>query len=191
MIPPKIKFLLLAALFTAPLAGAALLYFAFPGLIPGGRLNYGTLIEPAQPLPALQLQDAAGVAVPDSVLKGKWSLVYLGGAECREACRERLLLTRQVRLALDKHSRRVQRVYLAPDAAAAAAAQTALAAEHHDLLFFADASAQAAALFKPADPEDLFLLDPLANWLMVYRGALEHRELYRDLKKLLRFSQIG
>jgi cytochrome oxidase Cu insertion factor (SCO1/SenC/PrrC family) len=194
MIQPKAKFLLLAALFAAPLAGAALLYFVFPELIPGGRLNYGTLIEPARPLPALQLRDVAGVALPDSALKGKWSLVYLGGADCRDACQQRLLLTRQVRLALNKGRMRVQRVYLAPDGAAAAAAQAALAAEHPDLVFIADiaaSGARAADFFTPADSNDLFLLDPLANWLMVYTGEVQAKGLHKDLKKLLRFSQIG
>lgn len=194
MIPPKIKFLLLAVLFAAPLAGAALLYFVFPHLIPGGRLNYGTLVEPARPLPELRLQDAAGLAVTDSALRGKWSLVYLAGASCEESCHERLLLTRQVRLALNEKRVRVRRIYLAPSAAAASAAQALLAPEHPDLLFLADASppgGSAADFFRPADPADLFLLDPLGNWLMVYTGDVQARGLHKDLKKLLRFSQIG
>lgn len=191
MIQPKIKFLLMAALFAAPLAGAALLYFAFPELIPGGRLNYGTLIEPARPLPAMHLLDVTGTVAPDSSLKGKWSLVYLGGVSCEEACRERLVLTRQVRLALNEKRVRVRRVYLAPDVAAAATAQAALATEHPDLKFFVDNGARAEVFFKTGDPQSLFLLDPLANWLMVYSGPVEHKGLYKDLKKLLRFSQVG
>lgn len=187
----RVKFWALAALFAAPLSGAALVYFVFPGMMPGGRLNHGALIEPARPLPALALHDAAGGAISQDALKVLWSVVYLGGAECAQACRARLMLTRQVRLALDKHQRRVQRVYLAPDAQAAAVARSVLAAEHPDMKFFVDTGAQAAAFFKPDDAQDLFLLDPLANWLMVYRGPLEHKELYRDLKRLLRFSQIG
>ncbi len=191
MIQPKVKFLLLAALFSAPLACAALLYFAFPDLIPGGRLNYGSLIEPARPMPNLALQDAGGVAVPHEALKDKWSLVYLGGASCEEACRERLLLTRQVRLALDQKRERVRRIYLAPSLTAAAAAQASLAAAHPDLVFLADGAARAADFFKPGQPGDLFLLDPLGNWLMVYTGEVQAKGLHQDLKKLLRFSQIG
>lgn len=188
---PRLKLVFLALLFSAPLTIAALLYFVFPEFIPGGRLNYGTLIEPARPLPQIALHDAGGLAVPDTVLKGKWSLVYLGGPQCDAACQQRLLLTRQVRLALDQKRKRVQRVYLAPDAATLADAQRELAAQHPDLLFLVGDASGIAAFFQPSDPQDLFLLDPLANWLMIYTGEIKAKGLHRDLKKLLHFSQIG
>lgn len=188
---PRLKLVLLALLFVAPPAAAWLVYFGIPALKPEGRLNYGSLIEPARPLPQLALHDAGGLAVPDTVLKGKWSLVYLAGPQCEAACRQRLVLTRQVRLALDQKRKRVQRVYLAPDAATLGEAQRLLAPEHPDLVFIVAGKPAATAFFQPGDPQDLFLLDPLANWLMVYRGEIEPKGLHRDLKKLLHFSQIG
>jgi hypothetical protein len=184
------KLLLLAALFFAPVIAAVAIYFYFPQFAPGGRVNYGTLISPARAVPQLGLVDADGAAAP-AVLRGKWSLVYLAGEACDDACRARLVLTRQVRLALGEKRTRVQRVYLAPTVAAAAAARTALAAEHPDLAFVAASGAAAAQFFQPADPNALYLLDPLGNWLMVYTGTIEHKGLHRDLKKLLRISQVG
>ena len=186
----RLKLLLLAALFFAPVLGAIALFFYFPEYIPAGRVNYGTLVSPARAVPALALADPAGAPAPNP-LSGKWTLVYLGGAQCAQPCQERLLLSRQVRLAQNQNRGRVQRLYLAPDVAAAAAAREQLAAEHPDLVVLAETEPRAAAFFQPADPDALYLVDPLGNWLMVYAGAVEHKGLHRDVKKLLRVSQVG
>ena len=184
------KLLLLATMFLAPFVAAVILYFYAPSLIPEGRVNYGTLVSPARALPALQLIDAAGAPAPKA-LQGKWSLLYLGGASCDEACQTRLLLVRQVRLALAQDRRRVERVYLAPSTEALAAANTLLGPGHRDLVFLSEAEGKAATFFQPADTNAIYLLDPLGNWLMVYTGVIEPKGLLKDLKKLLRYSQVG
>ena len=192
MIKPRIKFLLLAAMFAAPLLAAWLLFFVYPEWQPQGRLNYGTLIIPVRPLPPLHLADSAGA--PVTALKGKWSLVYLASANCDDQCRQRLLLIRQVRLALNADRERVQRVYLAPDAAALASARASFGPDHPDLVFLSDlgeSGARAVDFFQPADAQAVYLFDPLGNWLMVYTGDVQPKGLYKDLKKLLRYSQIG
>lgn len=185
--------LLLAALFFAPFIGAWVVYHFFPDLRPTGSTNYGELIAPARPLPALTLKGADGQAIAEP-LTAKWSLVYLGGASCEAACVERLVLERQVRLALGKNLSRLKRVYIAPDDAARAAADSLLAKDHPGLEILADAGAagqRAADFFKPEDPQALYLVDPNGNWLMLYRGEIEPKGLLDDLKKLMRLSSIG
>ena len=185
------KLLLIAAMFLAPFLAAYALYYLWPSLIPESRVNYGTLVSPARALPPLDLRDAAGAPAPDA-LKGKWSLLYLAGARCDDACQQRVFLVRQVRLALAKDRARVQRVYLAPDAAALEAGKSALAsADHHDLVLVSAAGGKAAEFFQPADPNAIYLLDPLGNWLMVYTGEIDPKRLLKDLKKLLLYSQVG
>ncbi len=185
----RLKLLLLAALFFAPVIGAISIFFYAPEWF-SGRVNYGTLVSPARPVPDLALADAAGAPAREALL-GKWSLVYLARSSCDDSCHARLLLTRQVRLALNQNRGRVQRVYLAPDAAAAAAAKERLAAGHPDLVVLAASSAAAREFFHAEDPDALYLFDPLGNWVMAYTGAIEHRGLHRDLKKLLRVSRVG
>lgn len=194
----RFRMLLLAGLFIAPPLAAVLLYFAAPEWIPSARTNYGRLIAPSRVLPELKLVDATGAAAP--VLDGKWSLVYLGAARCEQACQAQMMLVRQLRKALDKDSLRVQRVYLAPDRAALDAARTLLAVDHHDLLMYADEGApgaRAADFFQPTDPDAVYLVDPVGNWMMVYSdalapgGRLEPEGIFRDLKRLLRTSHIG
>jgi hypothetical protein len=103
----------LALLFFAPLGLAFYLYYGHGAWHPGGRVNAGELIEPARPLPALALAlQGTGNTAPD-FLKGRWTLLQVGSGSCAEACRARLYDTRQVRLALDRDMKRVQRVFIA------------------------------------------------------------------------------
>lgn len=185
------KLLLVAALFLAPLLLAALLYFVFPQWQPPGKTHHGQLVDPARPLPALRLADETGAARDATELRGKWSFIYLAGAQCADACRAKLFQIRQIRTLLNEKRLRVQRVYVAPDAAALAAARTLLAAEHPDLRFLVDGDAGLRGFFGAHDDAALYLTDPLGNWLMVYPAAAESPGILKDIKKLLRLSQIG
>src|ERR1700678_3041887 len=91
----------LALFFFAPLALALILYYGI-GWRPGARVNHGDLVEPPVPLPDLALPqvgetspEAAGAAAPaavaatavsQTILKGKWTLVYLGAGNCSAEC---------------------------------------------------------------------------------------------------------
>ncbi|MDR3418430.1 MAG: SCO family protein [Nevskia sp.] len=190
-------FLILLAIFVLPVAVACLVYFAFPQWRPTGTTNYGQLLTPARPLPPLQLRDADGKAADAGLFKGKWSMVYVGAAACAEACRTEIHLSRQVRTALNRDARRLQRIYIAPDAAALEAARGLFAAEHPDLLLLADAGApgsRAADFFQPAPADTLFLVDPLGNWFMLYPPRADQpadfKGILKDLKKLQSLSQV-
>ncbi len=186
------QFLLLAALFFAPLLAAVLLYFVFPQWQPQGHTNYGELLSPARPLPASGLRDPDGTQADAGALRGRWSFVYLGGEQCDARCADKLYQIRQVRTLLNEKRQRVQRVYIAHSADALAAARQQLDAEHPDLRYFLDTPAQAYhRFFGAADPHALYLVDPLGNWLMIYGEGAESKGILADIKKLLRVSQIG
>lgn len=184
--------LLLGALFFAPFIGAWVVYHFFPDWRPTGTTNHGQLIAPARPVPALALTGGDGQAVEP--FKEKWSLVVIGGEHCDAACSERLVLVRQVRLALGKNLNRLQRLYIAPTDAARSEAEALLAKDHPGLQIVSDhgeAGARASDFFTPPEPLTLYLVDPNGNWLMVYAGAVEPKDLLDDLKKLMRLSSIG
>ena len=46
------------------------------------------------------------------MLRGKWTMLYVGDGLCDDRCRKALYLTRQSRIALNKDMDRVQRVFL-------------------------------------------------------------------------------
>jgi hypothetical protein len=192
------QFLLLLAIFAMPVLAAYVVYFLLPGLRPSGTTNYGQLVQPtARPLPALSLADADGKPEPANLFKGKWSMVYLAPADCAETCKGRVYHSRQIRTALDRDARRLQRVYIAPDAAALAAAKALLGVEHPDLVLAADNGApgsRAADFFQPAPADSLLMVDPLGNWFMVYApkpdAVADFKGILKDLKKLLKQSQV-
>jgi len=187
-------FLILAALFLLPFI-AAWIYFRFlPQLHPRNFTNYGQLIAPARPLPTLALVDTQGQDVAADALQHKWSLVYVGAAECKDDCRKRLVMFRQIRLALGKDLQRAQRIYIAPDVAAAAKVHDELASDHADLRFYADTAApgaRASDFFQSPDPTAIFAVDPLGNWFMIYSGEVDPKGPYGDLHKLMKLSTIG
>lgn len=188
----RLQFLLLAALFFAPLLAAVVLYFFAPQWRPMGHTNYGELIQPARPIPTAELTDPAGQGAGPGALRGKWSFVYLGGASCDPECSAKLIEIRQIRTLLNEKRLRVQRVYIAATADDAKAAQAELQANHPDLHFFSDtAEADYRRFFGGQDAQALYLVDPLGNWLMVYPAAAEYKGILKDIKKLLRISQIG
>jgi len=197
--PQRKQFLLLLAIFTLPVLAAYAVYFLFPGLRPTGTTNYGQLVAPmARPLPALDLRDADGKPAAAGLFKGKWSMVYVGAAGCAQACQTEIYLSRQVRTSLALNARRVQRLYIAPDAQSLAAAKALFPpAEHPDLLLLADAGAagsRAADFFQPGQPDALYMVDPLGNWFMVYPPKADQnadfKGIGKDLKKLLNQSQV-
>ncbi|MGH8519682.1 MAG: hypothetical protein ACREUE_19685 [Panacagrimonas sp.] len=191
------QFLLLATLFFFPLLLSYVLYFWFPDLRPSGTTNYGQLVSPARPAPALSLIDAKGATLDEATLRVRWSYVVLAASDCTEACRHDLLMTRQVRLATNEKRSRIQRLLVLSDPAAVPRVAAALSAEHPDLRVLGDLGTPGARLsdfLQPAGAAS-YLLDPHANWLMVYPAGGEtqadFKGMQKDIKKLLRLSQIG
>src|SRR5215470_5400516 len=84
----------LAALFLLPLLLAFYMYYATDWR-PVKRVNHGTLITPARPLPAVHLPRVS-LSEADSEptgpeaagqMRSRWSIVYIGAGNCDEPCR--------------------------------------------------------------------------------------------------------
>lgn len=193
----RTQFILLAMLFFLPLALSYVLYFWFPQFRPSGTTNFGQLINPAQPAPALSLIDVDGRAQDQDVFTVRWSYVVLAGRECGEPCLRDLVMTRQVRAIMNEKRSRIQRVLVLSDANAVADVAAQLKAEHPDLRVMADigeAGERLSDFLQPAGAS-AYLLDPHGNWLLVYPAGLDtqaqFKGMQKDIKKLLRLSQIG
>ncbi len=191
----RLQFLLLAVLFFAPFVSAWLLYFYFPAQRPTRTTNYGELVLPVRPLPQWTWAQPDGNRAPSRSLRGKWLLVQRVRADCDTACADRVLMTRQLRTALAADRDRVQRVLLVDDPARLAGLSQRFSAEHPDLLLRAASEpGAAAAFFENDDPQALFLIDPLGNYLMTYpdRGTQpDFKGMQTDMRKLLKLSHIG
>jgi cytochrome oxidase Cu insertion factor (SCO1/SenC/PrrC family) len=180
----RLVLLLLAALFLGPLSLSFALYYGWHWR-PAGQTNHGTLIQPPQSLPT------TGSA---AVLRGKWSLVYVGAGDCNADCRATLYFMRQTYLGLAQLMPRAQQVFLVTssccDDAYLEREDPALITVNLD----SPGDSQVAALLAlfPADrATTVFIVDPKGNLMMRYDAHAVPKGLHEDLQKLLNLSHIG
>lgn len=169
-------------------------YVQHPELI-GKRSNYGTLIVPPRPVETAVLM-AKPLSPSDALseLKGRWVLLHVAAGDCGATCAETLHKTRQVRLMLNKEIPRVRRLLLVPESASPARYEGQI--ESEDGLLVAGASAGllqtlASAVGAPPTDDMVLLLDPFSNLILWYDAGFDPYGLLKDLKHLLRASQIG
>lgn len=183
---PRSKFLFLIGIFVVPVVAAYIAYF---GVRPAGHTNYGELIQ------VTPLQHTAGAA-PDGTaldleaLQGKWVMVHVGPSACDAACAQQLYLMRQIRIAQGKEQSRIERLWVLTDAGAAA---PALLQEHPGLHVWRPADAAFAAQFPAAQSpaKHIYLVDPLGNLMLRFPEQPDPKLIMKDLKLLLKASQIG
>jgi cytochrome oxidase Cu insertion factor (SCO1/SenC/PrrC family) len=183
---PRSKFLLLIAVFVVPVVAA---YLAFFGWRPAGHTNYGDLLE------VTPLQQTEGIT-PDGApldlerLQGKWVMVHVGPARCDAACERQLYLMRQTRIAQGKEQSRIERLWVLTDSGAV---EPAMLAEHPGLHVWRPAHSGFAEQFPAADDREghIYLVDPLGNLMLRFPAEPDSKRMMKDLKLLLKASQIG
>lgn len=188
---------LLVALFFTPLALSFVLYYGGDGWRPEGSTNYGDLLEPARALPDAALITPAGTSTAADFLRGNWSFVFVGDGACDTRCRQALTDMRQVRLALNEDSRRVQRVFLYSGSCCDSGY---LGAEHPGLIPASIDNAAGQELLRTLPVYDdvpaleagrIYLVDPLGNVVLSYAADAGAKGLLEDTEKLLKLSHIG
>lgn len=174
----KIKLILLFGLFVSPIVLSYLTFYVWQ---PDGRVNYGDLIDPAEPIPVAAFSR-------DEALQGKWVLMAVSARGCGEQCMRNLYIMRQVRLAQGKDQSRVERVLLLgdtqplslPDAYSGTRAVQAASGTELDRL-------------PGGHPHDdhIYIVDPLGNVMMRYPHNPDPGRMIKDMQRLLKVSQIG
>lgn len=182
---------LLLAVCVAPVIASYTAYYLLP---PSGRTNYGTLVEPQRPMPALSLKWLDGTAVEAAKLRGSWLMLQVDGGACDAACEKKLWQMRQVRLTTGKDADRVQRVWLIADEAPLA---TSVIREYDGTLFLR-AGVDEVAAFLPLPEaagaklaDHIWLVDPLGNLMLRWPKDADPNRMKKDLIKLLKASTIG
>ena len=183
------QMLLLALVCAAPVAAS---YFSYFVIRPQAHTNFGALIDPQRPLPALTATDLDGKPVPLTGLKGQWLLVSVAGGACDALCESNLYLQRQVREGLGKEKDRVDWVWLINDNALPPAALTP-ALQQATVLRVEPGALK--AWLEPAQGQQLadhlYVVDPMGNWMMRFPAAMDTSgaaKAKRDLERLLRAS---
>lgn len=179
----RVKLLLLIALFVLPVAAS---YFAYYIWQPTARKNYGELVRQVE----VKLEGAGLDGAPSDVasLSGKWVMVYVGSGACPKACRDLLYYMRQTRAAQGKEMGRIERLWLLSDDAVPSAELR----QAHAGLRYLRPSASPAAQFAGSDSGAyLYMVDPLGHVMMRWPQNPDPARMIKDIRQLLKASQIG
>lgn len=180
------KLLLLIGVFLMPVVAA---YLAYAGWRPAGHSNYGDLLK------VTPLQQTAG-STPDGqpfnldALRGKWVMVHIGTARCDEACAWQLYLMRQTRIAQGKEQSRIERLWVVTDTGTP---DERLLQAHPGLHVWRPTDAAFVAQFPAAHnrADHIYLVDPLGNLMLRFPAQVDAKRMMKDLRLLLKASQIG
>jgi hypothetical protein len=167
-------------------------YFAYYVIRPDGRRNFGELIDPQRPLPAIATQTLDGKAGQLTALKNQWLLFSVAGGACDAGCEQNLYFQRQLREALGREKERLDRVWLVNDEAPVRSVLLPALAQATVLRV---KPADAALWLEPAPgqrlQDHLYLVDPLGNLMMRFPANMDAAaaaKAKRDLDRLLRAS---
>ncbi|MGB5438435.1 MAG: hypothetical protein WBN90_02120 [Gammaproteobacteria bacterium] len=196
---PRQGLVLLLLIFLAPTFVAWVMHHSGEGgWKPAGSTNNGMLVHPARSLD-LPAELLAADAPLNDFLRGKWTLLYIGDADCDSACNTSLYNMRQVHILQNEHMRRVQRLFLLRSATVAGPLARLLTEEYPDMTvvnitpglaekiapdFMIDGVSMQGA-------KRVYIIDPLGNLMMYYPPGSDPRGMHKDLKKLLKNSKIG
>lgn len=179
----RVKLLLLIGLFALPVAASYLAYYVWQ---PTARKNYGELVKQVE-------VRAAGVGLNGQPMdagkfKGRWVMVYVGGGECLKPCQDLLYFMRQTRTAQGKEMDRIERLWLLTDGVVPAAElQT-----YHAGLHYLKADVSPVSQFVGSETGAyLYMIDPLGHLMLRWPQNPDPGRMIKDIKLLLKASQIG
>ena len=162
-----------------PLIVAIMMYFMQWG-VPTNRTNNGLLISPPAQWQDLNAQLMSEAGYDDS--GANWILLVQLDGSCDEACNTSLHTLRQVHLALGKEAHRVKRTLVVP----AQGGEESITTQYPNMqlvqIINANILSQGAGIY---------VVDPIGNIMMFYAFEQIGKPMLKDLKKLLRTSNIG
>ncbi len=189
--------LVIAALFFGPLGLAFYMYYGGVSWVPHQGVQHGELLSAVRPVPMARLPMPQGGTTQPAFLRHRWTLLYGVTEQCDARCAQAVADLRAIRQALNRNQARVQVVVLG--AAPCCADLQALQAQDPSLtLAWADgpeAPPVIAALTLGQGAwnasGNVYLIDPIGNFLMFYGPSFTKKGVLTDLEKLLKLSQIG
>jgi len=186
----RVQMVLVFIVFAAPVAGA----FFYK---PTSFNNYGDLYRPVRPVANLEMQGKEGPVELDS-LRRQWVLLVKANGECAKACEDNILKIRQLRFMQNNNMTRIRTVFIHTGLSEAVAND--LDAKYSPIETYAvekskfDDWTQILKLDDaPIDAEKdrFYVIDPAGNLMMSYPATADPGAIQKDIKRLLKTSQIG
>ena len=186
----RFQIIMILAVFVAPIAGA---YF----YTPKSFNNYGDIYTPVRPVENLLMQGADGTVEMDS-LRRTWVFLVTANTQCDEACEENLLKIRQLRFMQNNDMLRIRAVFLhtqLPTEVAIDLAAKYSPVESYSTNFNAfdewTRILRLEGVPKEAQLNRFYIIDPAGNLMMSYPATADPNMIKKDIKRLLKASQIG
>lgn len=186
--------ILLTLLFLLPVASAWYIYYQ-PDRLGLNTTSSGVLIEPSFPLATLNLTTNTGAPFIQENTPRQWLLLYLQ-PHCNSFCQVQLDHIQDSRLALGKNMLRVRTILVTLPGQEDNSLQAYLNQHPGVTHLLADHNTfTSLSQYLPDDEYDsannLIVVDPLGNALMRYNNEVYSTVIYKDLRHLLKASQIG
>ena len=155
--------------------------------------NHGEILDPVVDIAMLKLTDDKNVLIAEDKLRYKWRMISFVDASCDDSCKQRLHDVRQIHKSLAKDQHRVIRmiVHLEP---ATDELNALISSEYPNALnVFGDEKTISSALGDTASvrENETYIMDPMGNVMMRFTQDQPNRLFLKDLRKLLKVSQIG
>ena len=155
--------------------------------------NKGEILDPIVHISDFELTDQEGKLIPTEKLTYKWRIISFLKADCDESCKSRIFDSRQIYTLLGKDRHRVIRmfVHLEPESATL---KEYLAAEHPNVIHVRgkeDRIVKALTNNASITQNEIYIMDPMGNVMMRFTQDQPDKDLLKDIKRLLKASQIG
>lgn len=189
----RVKFLGLIAVFLSPFIAGWLALYVFEVKPASG--NYGTLIQPIKKLnwPALETFDGETL---ESGFGRKWTFLLFAGDSCGELCRNNLFYMRQIRTLLGRDTMRLQNVLITGQPLGPETRiylqdfpNLKVIANNRDPVLYDQFHLQ--GLGEAGSAPIIYLVDPDQNLMMYFPAENDQAQVLKDIKKLMKLSQIG
>jgi len=186
----RVQLILIFVVFVAPIAGAFLYK-------PKGFGNYGDIYTPVRPVENLVMQGEGKQVELDS-LRRQWILLVRADGQCSKACEENILKIRQLRFMQNNDMVRIRTLFMHSGLPNDVAKD--LDAKYQPIESYqvdAEAFKHWGKILKlddaPAEAEidRIYMIDPAGNLMMSYPAGAEPAQMNKDIRRLLKTSQIG
>ncbi len=186
----RVQLIMILVVFAAPIIGAFLYK-------PQSFSNYGDIYNPVRPVENLLMRDSEGVVELDS-MRRQWIFLVTANGNCTQACEDNILKIRQLRFMQNNNMGRIRTVFLhtqlLPQVALDLAAKYS-PVESYSVPFNDFDEWTRVLKLENAPPEAqqdrFYIIDPAGNLMMSYPANADPGMIKKDIKRLLKTSQIG
>jgi cytochrome oxidase Cu insertion factor (SCO1/SenC/PrrC family) len=156
--------------------------------------NSGDLINPVIDISTLQLTNESGALIQRKDLTHKWRMILVVNQQCDTDCKQSLYNMRQINVALGKHYDRFRHMLVHTEHMNTEFIDL-MQNEFKDTLHTYTTQASLLNVLQAVEADiylnSIYIMDPIGNIMMRFNADMDPKLILKDLKRLLKISQIG